>query len=64
MDLKPQFAEFLAAIRPTERQKEDWRTGSTTLRTRLENDLTLSPLVVATFLQGSVTSGRTSTSSS
>ena len=54
MDLKPQFAEFLAAIRPTERQKEDWRTGSTTLRTRLENDLTLSPLVVATFLQGSV----------
>jgi hypothetical protein len=54
MELKSQFNEFLQGIRPTERQKEDWKTGSTTLRARLENDELLGPIVVSTFLQGSV----------
>lgn len=54
MELKSQFADFLREIRPTDRQKEDWKTGSRTLRTRLENDDVLSGTVVATFLQGSV----------
>ncbi|WP_378942670.1 hypothetical protein [Mesorhizobium sp. ANAO-SY3R2] len=54
MELKPQFREFLTSIRPTDKQKEDWRTGSSTLRTRLANDEELGPQIVATFLQGSV----------
>lgn len=54
MELKSQFAEFLREIRPTDRQKEDWKTGSNTLRARLAADPELSKIVVATFLQGSV----------
>ncbi|SIQ06337.1 hypothetical protein SAMN05880582_101585 [Rhizobium sp. RU20A] len=54
MELKSQFDAFLREIRPTDRQKEDWRTGSNTLRSRLAEDKVLSPIVVATFLQGSV----------
>jgi hypothetical protein len=54
MELNPQFRDFLAAIRPTDRQKEDWKSGAATLRARLANDETLGALVVATFLQGSV----------
>lgn len=54
MELTPQFNAFLAEIRPTVRQKEDWRTGSKTLRDRLEADDDLKSIVVATFLQGSV----------
>jgi hypothetical protein len=54
MKLNPQFSQFMAAIRPTDRQKEDWRTGSKTLRDRLEADATLADIFVATFLQGSV----------
>ncbi|MBD8687186.1 MULTISPECIES: SMODS domain-containing nucleotidyltransferase [unclassified Rhizobium] len=54
MELKSQFDAFLREIRPTDRQKEDWRTGSNTLRSRLAEDKELSPNVVATFLQGSV----------
>ncbi|WP_010657910.1 SMODS domain-containing nucleotidyltransferase [Brucella anthropi] len=54
MELKPQFREFLTSIRPTDRQKEDWRTGSNTLRSRLASDADLAPQIVATFLQGSV----------
>ncbi|CDZ39015.1 Hypothetical protein NGAL_HAMBI1146_31790 [Neorhizobium galegae bv. officinalis] len=54
MELKSQFNEFLREIRPTDRQKEDWKTGSNTLRSRLQADETLSPIVIATFLQGSV----------
>lgn len=54
MELKSQFNEFLREIRPTERQKEDWKTGSNTLRSRLAADRDLSGIVVATFLQGSV----------
>lgn len=54
MELRPQFRDFLASIRPTDRQKEDWRTGSSTLRSRLEQDEKLKSIVVSTFLQGSV----------
>lgn len=54
MELKSQFSEFLREIRPTERQKEDWKTGSNTLRARLAADRDLSGIVVATFLQGSI----------
>ena len=54
MELKAQFSEFLREIRPTDRQKEDWRTGSNTLRSRLVADKDLSAIVIATFLQGSV----------
>ncbi|UIJ85270.1 hypothetical protein LZK77_16260 [Rhizobium leguminosarum] len=54
MELKTQFREFLQNIRPTLRQKEDWRAGSSTLRSRLAADEELGPQVVATFLQGSV----------
>lgn len=54
MELKPQFTEFLASIRPTDKQKEDWKGGATTLRARLDADQDLKGLVVATFLQGSI----------
>lgn len=54
MELKPQFKEFLGAIRPTDAQKENWRSSSTTLRNRLSQDDDLKGLVVSTFLQGSV----------
>ncbi|MER9124252.1 hypothetical protein NKH81_14310 [Mesorhizobium sp. M0959] len=54
MELKPQFREFLTSIRPTDKQKEDWRVGSSTLRSRLAEDEELGPQIVTTFLQGSV----------
>lgn len=54
MELRSQFIEFLREIRPTERQKEDWKGGSNTLRTRLSADRDLNEIVVATFLQGSI----------
>lgn len=54
MELRPQFAEFLKDIRPSERNKEEWKRGSNTLRARLIADPDLSPLITATFLQGSV----------
>ncbi|CDZ30822.1 Hypothetical protein NGAL_HAMBI490_56940 [Neorhizobium galegae bv. officinalis] len=54
MRLDPQFRDFLSSIRPTDKQKEDWKTGSNTLRNRLADDDKLGPEVVATFLQGSV----------
>lgn len=34
MELQPQFNEFLANIRPTDTQKEDWKSGARTLRER------------------------------
>lgn len=53
MDLVPQFNEFLSNIRLTDNQVSDLKTGHTTLRKRLLDDDTLSPIIVATFLQGS-----------
>jgi hypothetical protein len=54
MELNQQFREFLTAIRPTPTQKEEWRSGSALLRSRLDQDEDLGDIVVATFLQGSV----------
>ena len=54
MKLDPQFKEFLSAIRPTDAQKEDYQNGYKTLRRRLEEDEALSPLIISTFLQGSI----------
>ncbi|WP_226578964.1 SMODS domain-containing nucleotidyltransferase [Acuticoccus sediminis] len=54
MELRPQFEAFLRDIRPSERNKEEWKRGSNTLRYRLLQDTDLSPLITNTFLQGSV----------
>ena len=54
MELNSQFNEFLTKIRPTDRQKEDWKNGARTLRERLNNYEPLKDIVVSTFLQGSI----------
>lgn len=54
MELNAQFNEFLTKIRPTDKQKEDWKNGAKTLRTRLNNYEPLRDIVVSTFLQGSI----------
>lgn len=54
MELRPQFDAFLRDIRPSERNREEWKRGSNTLRTRLLADPDLSPIITTTFLQGSV----------
>lgn len=53
MELPNAFKNFLAAIRPTENQRNDSRTGHSTLRDRLLADERLRKIVVSTFLQGS-----------
>ena len=53
MNLSTYFSDFLREIRLTNSQIDDCRTGHTTLRTRLLDDDTLSPVIVNTFLQGS-----------
>lgn len=47
------FKDFLYNIRLTDNQVNDLKTGHTTLRKRLEEDETLSKIIVSTFLQGS-----------
>ena len=52
------FKDFLPAncrgiVRLTDNQVNDLKTGHTTLRKRLEEDETLSKIIVSTFLQGS-----------
>ena len=47
------FSDFLSAIRLSENQISDLKTGHTTLRERLLADEDLSPIIVSTFLQGS-----------
>ena len=54
MELKTQFEIFLIDIRPTPRQKEDWKVGHNTLDGRIWSDANLKEIVVATFLQGSI----------
>ncbi len=54
MELRPQFDAFLRDIRPSERNKEEWKRGSNTLRARLLADPDLAPIITTTFLQGSV----------
>lgn len=47
------FKDFLSNIRLSDNQMNDLQTGHTTLRKRLEEDETLSKIMVSTFLQGS-----------
>lgn len=47
------FSDFLSAIRLSDNQVSDLKTGHTTLRKRLLADEDLSPIIVSTFLQGS-----------
>lgn len=47
------FSDFLSNIRLSESQRNDLKTGHTTLRERLLKDDDLSPIIVSTFLQGS-----------
>ena len=53
MELSTYFTKFLKNIRPTDRQKDDCKTGHQTLRDRLHADEKLKPILVSTFLQGS-----------
>lgn len=53
MELPTYFTKFLQAIRPTENQREDCKTGHQTLRDRLTADEQLKLIIVSTFLQGS-----------
>jgi hypothetical protein len=53
MELPSYFADFLSEIRPTLDQVDDFKCGHKTLRQRLKDDATLSPIIVSTFLQGS-----------
>ena len=47
------FKDFLSNIRLSDNQVNDLKTGHTTLRKRLEEDESLSKIIVSTFLQGS-----------
>ncbi len=47
------FKDFLSNIRLSDNQVNELKTGHTTLRKRLEEDETLSKVIISTFLQGS-----------
>lgn len=53
MELPTYFSDFLAEIRPTKNQRNELKTGHTTLRNRLLQDEDLAKIIVSTFLQGS-----------
>lgn len=53
MELPSYFSDFLAEIRPSDYQVNDYKTGHRTLRERLQADETLVPIIMSTFLQGS-----------
>jgi len=53
MELKSDFDEFLSAIRPTKNQRDDLKTGHSTLRSRLKTDETIKKVHISDFLQGS-----------
>src|SRR5690242_13792262 len=53
MELKSEFEEFLAEVRPTQSQRSDAKKGHETLRDRLNSDEGLRPILVSDFLQGS-----------
>ncbi len=53
MEVPSYFADFLQAIRPTNRQREALRDGHIELRERLMSYEPLKPALVTTFLQGS-----------
>jgi predicted nucleotidyltransferase len=53
MELPSYFTDFLNKIRPTSKQRDEMKTGHTTLRSRLNGDKNLAPIIVTDFLQGS-----------
>ncbi len=53
MELNSYFTDFLQEIRPTDKQKEQFRAAHRELRERLNGDDVLSPIIVSDFLQGS-----------
>jgi hypothetical protein len=53
MELPTYFEDLLSEVRPTAYQLDDYRAGHTELRTLLNEDLDLRPLLIGTFLQGS-----------
>lgn len=53
MQLPSYFTDFLNAIRPTLSQRDEMKTGHTVLRSRLNGDKDLAPIIVTDFLQGS-----------
>lgn len=53
LEMQSSFREFLTEIRPTANQFGDMRSGYKTLKSRLLEDVDLSPIIVSTFLQGS-----------
>jgi Second Messenger Oligonucleotide or Dinucleotide Synthetase domain len=53
LPLPTYFDDFLQCIRPTAKQREDYKKGHKLLRERLLADEELKSLIVSTFLQGS-----------
>ena len=53
MDIPSYFQDFLSGIRLTQSQKDECKSGQETLRKRLREDDDLSPIIIATLLQGS-----------
>lgn len=53
MELNSYFTDFLQEIRPTDKQKEQFRAAHSELRENLNKDDVLSPIIVSDFLQGS-----------
>ncbi|SHJ91271.1 hypothetical protein SAMN02745216_02530 [Desulfatibacillum alkenivorans DSM 16219] len=53
MELPTDFKSFLTAIRPTENQRSELKTGHTTLRSRLKDFQELKDVYISDFLQGS-----------
>jgi hypothetical protein len=53
MELNSYFSDFLEEVRPTNKQKEQFRAAHNELREKLNADETLSPIIVSDFLQGS-----------
>jgi hypothetical protein len=53
MEIPSYFTDFLAAIRPSKDEVDDYKKGHTTLIKRLKNEDNLEKIIVSTFLQGS-----------
>lgn len=53
MELPSYFTDFLANIRPSTNEANDYKKGHSTLTKRLKADDTLKEIIISTFLQGS-----------
>lgn len=53
MEITSYFNDFLASIRPSKDEIDDYRKGHSTLTKRLKEDEILKKLIISTFLQGS-----------